>query len=174
MAGGLSFVMSWDANSGLRPLLRWPPEERKGAANIGTDGSVLVWSYGVGRGPSTDYRDYEHVYLMTAPFTTDPAVLRSTARTVVEEVDGWLGGAKEAYTVGCGYAVRVAQSHAQLVVVRLSDGATWVFPKLAAPLYWDYSVGATCEHIYALVEDPDIRSAHIVRIPIDSLGPPTR
>jgi hypothetical protein len=44
-------IMAYDEVLGLHPLVRWYGDASKGAVNLGTDGTHLVWTYGEGKPP---------------------------------------------------------------------------------------------------------------------------
>lgn len=169
---GMSAYMVWGRDNGLRPLIRDNIADN-GAAAMGYDGQQLVWTSGVGRPPGyTVAQMYAHdkYYLMTAPFSTDAATLAATSRVVAEEVAGSIYDFERRWRAACGYAAHL-NYNSQLTVHRLSDGATWVVPKLPNPVFWSEVVGVTCTEILAsaYVVFPE---QELLRIPITSLGEP--
>ncbi len=168
-AGGNSGIVSWTPEDGPRNLLRWPGDDSRGASNLGTDGEVMVWTYGEGKPPGGWYHDYASFSIMTAPFTTDPAQLEATSRRVRAEIGGQLVGRSESWKVGCGFAARGAFRANGLVVVRLADGAAWFLPTVSG-LSWGETLGVTCEEIFTIAQTP--RGDLVARVKIDSLGAP--
>ncbi len=150
----------WDPTHGARPFIRWVGDFTKGAADLGTDGIDMVWTYGEGKQPADTMYPVRSV--MTAPYTTDPAAvvakrLRSSPFT---------GVGNFTWTVGCGHAANVAAAN-DVLVIRLSDGFSWSLP--TAP---DFNVtaalGFTCEEIFVRGSVGGIDT--LARIRLDSLG----
>ncbi len=169
-------VMVWDADNGLRPLIRWYGDGSQGAGNFTTDGKNMVWTYvqGADHGDGT----YDTMSVMTAPYTADGAQALATMRRVRSDVKGF---DPYPWAVGCGYAARSATVPAlgnnALYIVRLSDGVSWLLPdKLDLPsLHWSIPLGATCGELFTTVdtEDGTTHTITIARIRLDSLGPGT-
>ena len=135
-----------------------------------------------GRRAEPEYRvaDYDHYYVMTAPFTTDPAVVAAQSRTVREEHDGSFHPDAR-YRVGCGFAAHVTENH-DLVVVRLADGAEWVVKRLPPPDRdsWGFVdvLAVTCDEVFVYLDSnegfyPNTETESVARIRIDSLGTPS-
>ncbi len=117
-------IAVWTTSLGAAPFLPRssdPPQSRVG--NFVTDGTEMAWLSRV-QGPDGE-DDLSTMELWTAPFTTDPKELESTARRVVAfpyGIDVF------PLALGCGYVAGVNHNHAQpvgpnVVVVRLRDGA---------------------------------------------------
>ena len=177
--GGKRGIMSWNPEHGLRPFLRRYGDRLENTSNFGTDGKDMVWTLARRAEPQTNYQ-FDEYYLMTAPFTTDPAVVASQARVVRKEHDGSLHPNCE-YRVGCGYAVHITM-RSDLVVTRLSDGAQWIVERFQPPErdYWSFGkvIGVTCDDVFVLLSSregfyPDTHTSSIARIRIDSLGEPS-
>ena len=167
---GYSGIMSWNIVDGARPLLRWYGDWTRGAGMFGTDGTDMVWEYCEGKEPWQDSSAYQDCSIMTAPYTTDPAVAQAKARRLRSDPGGfWV----YPYAVGCGYAARpVSINGNDLLVVRLSDGVSWILYGGADPQQFSYGhpIGISCEDVYVtalLVPEPK----QILRIPLASLGP---
>jgi hypothetical protein len=152
-------IMVWTEQAGARAFRRWVGDPTRGAGSFGTDGVDMVWLQGEGKDPNSG--NYPTLDVMTAPFTTDPALLqprrlRSHNYDAMDSLP---------FKVGCGYAVG---SGTQVSVVRLSDGYAWYLPH-TTPMDFGIPVGATCEDVFvAGVFDGDV---NVARIRIDSLGP---
>ncbi len=164
-------TMSWNPDAGLRPLLRWYQDTTHGSGNLGTDGTDMVWTQiqgtaacsGAG-GPTPE--------TWTAPYTTDPSVLKTTARKL--RSDGVVIGPYP-YAVGFGYAALTGITGSPpvtaLVVVRLSDGYRWVLSSGSDQSPgWSTPIGITLEELFVPAFTPDMQGT-VVRIQLDSLGP---
>lgn len=167
-------VMSWSPGAGLRPLLRRYSDFHYAAGNFGTDGQVMVWTQSEGPGACTN--DGPNPEVLTAPYTTDPEVLKSTAHRIRKDVRGM---SPDRYAVGSGYAARHdcfgTPSTNALFIVRLADGYAWTIPgndDLENFLYWSETIGFTDEELFVMAGTPDMNGT-IVRIRLDSLGPGT-
>jgi hypothetical protein len=170
--GGVSYVMSFNPTDGTRPLLRWQGDYTRGASNFGTDGHDMVWTYGEGRPPGGWYHEYASYSTMTAPYSTDPAVVQATARKLRSEPNGQLVGTDERWVVGCGYAAHHARRANLLMIARLSDGAMWAIPDPQVGAYmWGATLGVTCDEVFVGVFFRP-NGGTIARIRLDSLGPP--
>jgi hypothetical protein len=176
---GYSGVMSWNQLDGARPLLRWYGDWTRGAGNFRTDGKDMVWTYGEGKAPQDKYKYiYPKLSVMTAPYTSDPAVAQAKARRLRSDLSAF---SVWPYGVGCGHAVRVAGiaedggGRIVLLIVRLSDGASWVVKDAPVPDQHGFlpamAIGASCDHVYFDGESKEQLSS-IFRIRLDSLGPP--
>ncbi|MBK8997934.1 MAG: hypothetical protein IPM35_19595 [Myxococcales bacterium] len=71
-------VVAWTQASGRQTLIRWLGDYTQGAGNFNTDGTDMVWTYGEGKAP--DDWEYPKRSIMTAPFTTDPAVRKANEK----------------------------------------------------------------------------------------------
>jgi hypothetical protein len=150
----------WDPIHGARTFIRWVGDYTKGAADLGTDGVDLVWTYGEGKLPSDIA--YPVRSIMTAPYTTDPAAV--VARRL--RSSPFQGVGNFTWVVGCGHAANVAAAN-DVLVVRLSDGVSWILPT-AFDLNVTAALGFTCDEIFvrATVGETDT----LARIRLDSLG----
>jgi hypothetical protein len=137
------------------------------AADLGTDGTDLVWTEGAG-GWSSGLPTV--VNIMTAPFTTDPAKLKPR-RLRSEQTYGF---GTTPFVVGCGYAMRGIT--VAMRIVRLSDGVSWRLDK-TANWTWETAVAINCTEAFIdVIELPAGRRGKtdgggLVRIRLDSLGP---
>lgn len=152
----------WDPEGGTRPFIRFLGDFTRGASNLGTDGVELVWSYGEGKAP--DDWAYPVRSIMTAPFTTDPGVLQ--ARRLRSDPNDQFGGSE--WQVGCGYAAHEAGVN-NVIVVRLSDGVSWLVPTVYPDQVLGTAIGVTCEDVIILGNL--LGKTNIVRVRLDSLGP---
>lgn len=161
-------VVGWTSASGQENLIRWLGDYTQGAGNFNTDGTDMVWTYGEGKGPNDE--TYPKRSIMTAPFTTDPAVRAASQkrlRSDPAQLDVF------PYGVGCGRAARsyYTADSTELLVVRLSDGVSWIVkaPPTSSGVQFMSVLGVTCEDVFVKVQFPDEANA-IVRIRLDSLG----
>ena len=168
---GYRGVMSWIPGAGLRPLLRWFGDTTQGAGNFATDGKDMVWTYGKNK-PAGSSQEYPVRDIMTAPFTTDPDVVKTTAKRLRSDPDQM---SPYPYGIGCGYAGRQFYSGTSNdgLLVRLSDGVSWIIDAPDSPP-GDYQflgvLGFTCEELFATFQFQD-DAVSIIRIKLDSLGP---
>jgi len=163
-------VVSWNLDQGVQPLLRWPGDHTRAASLLGTDGKDMVWWYGEGKNLGETVFPKRSV--MTAPYTTDPAVIQTTAKRLRSDPAGLDYPAT--WAVGCGYAARagfVDGLNWELSVVRIQDGASWILPgTIDGTSIWAYAMGVTCDEVFVLWGSQGIQN--IVRLRLDSLGPP--
>ncbi len=173
-SGARCGVMSWNVEHGSRPLLRWYGDTTHGAGNFGADGTDMVWTYSTGaKACNTDPPNPE---VWTAPYTTDPAVVSSSAHRLRADVRGM---SPNPYAVGFGYAMRPIDfgdpPTNALFVVRLSDGVGWPIPGTpdGTRLSWTTALGFTQTELFvaANMQNNGIVAQTIVRIRLDSLGP---
>lgn len=162
-------VVAWTQASGQQNLIRWLGDYTQGAGNFNTDGTDMVWTYGEGKAP--DDWEYPKRSIMTATFTTDPAVRKATEKRLRSD-PGQLSVFP--FGIGCGYAAREysTSDSTELLVVRLSDGLSWIVkaPPFSSGVQFMSVLGLTCEEVFVKVQFPDEVNA-IVRIRLDSLGP---
>lgn len=173
VGGGVSSgVMVWNEDNGSKPLVRYPGDTTRAAANLGTDGTDLVWTYGEGPVPETATWTRS---VFTAPHSTDPDTVASTARRLRSDPGTFM---VTGFAVGCGYAARqfyqanAEGNSANLLIVRLSDGVSWIveMPPTSEAALFATALGFTCEEVFTRAQFPD-ESVTIVRIRLDSLGP---
>jgi hypothetical protein len=174
--GGLHIcgIMSWNADKGLQPFLRWYGDTTRGASNFGTDGKDMVWTYSEGaKACDTDPPKPE---VWTAPYTIDPAEVKAKGKRVRSDVRGQTS---KPYEVGFGFAVRTTSFGSPMsngmFVVRLSDGFSWVVPGApndADSLSWGPPLGVTQDEVFTVGSMKD-SGISIYRIRLDSLGPGT-
>lgn len=170
--GGLTKhgVVSWTEASGQQSLIRWLGDYTQGAGNFNTDGTDMVWSYGKDKAPNA--WEYPNISIMTAPFTTDPAVRKATEKRLRSD-PGQLGVTP--FGMGCGHASRTfydkTTDTVDLLVVRLSNGVSWVVksPPISTGVKFIDALGTSCDDVFAQVQFPDEANA-IVRIPLSALG----
>lgn len=161
-------IMAYDPVQKTHALIRWYGDAKQGAYNVGTDGKDLVWTYG------QDHPAGEGTYptrsIWTSPFTTDPKQiqgkrLRSDPQSAFDVN----------FVVGCGYAAHALHKADGLLVVRLSDGVSWILPNYPDTLSWQDAIGMTCEEVFATVSVVPIPGNGVVysiaRVRLDSLGP---
>lgn len=163
-------IMSWNPVDGARPLVRWFGDWTQAAGNFATDGKDMVWEYGKDQDPNGP--NYLTRSIMTAPYTTDPALAQSTARRLRSDPGSF---AVFPYVVGCGHAVRkVSITGNDLLIVRLSDGVSWTLYGDTAANQYAFSymqpVGVTCNDIFVTAQVPP-EPRQILRIPLSALGP---
>ncbi|MBK9001971.1 MAG: hypothetical protein IPM35_40115 [Myxococcales bacterium] len=161
-------VVAWTQVSGQQNLIRWLGDYTQGAGNFNTDGTDMVWTYGEGKAP--DDWEYPKRSIMTAPFTTDPAVRKAKEKRLRSD-PGQLSVFP--FGIGCGYAAREYSTtdSTELLVVRLSDGLSWIVkaPPFSSGVQFMSVLGLTCDEVFVKVQFPDEVNA-IVRIRLDSLG----
>jgi hypothetical protein len=159
-------INSWNPVDGARPFIRYLGDGTRGAANLGTDGTTLVWSYGEGKKPMDDLTKFPVRSIMTAPFTTDPSKL--APKRLRSDPNIYMSGGT--FRVACGYAANGGKAASQpLVVVRLKDGVSWVVPPTQPGFVFLEVLGITCDHVYAFMHLGG--RYNIARIRLDSLGP---
>lgn len=173
-AGNLTLcgVMSWNPNDGVRPLLRRYSDSTWAAGTFGTDGKDMVWTQS--QGANACNNDGPNPEVWTAPYTTDPVVLKATARRVRADVRGM---SPDGYAVGFGYAARCdgfgSPQTPSLSIVRLSDGYRWTVPgNNTQTLHWNQPLGLTDQEVLVTGVMANAGST-IFRIRLDSLGPGT-
>ncbi len=154
----------WDPVNGARPFIRWPGDTTKGAADFGTDGADMVWSYGEGQIPNQEF-GYEVQSIMTAKFTTDPAAVVAKR---LRSFQGRVG--MYPFQVGCGYAA-VQGNLYDLWIVRLSDSVAWhvTGPGGGVNALDGGPIGVTCDDVFVLGHFGG--QSNIARFRISSLGP---
>ncbi len=168
-------VMIYDDAKGLRPLIGQYGNLEEGDYNHGTDGNFIVWTHGSGH-PTDTESIYPTRSIMVSPFTTDPSQIQP--RRLRSDPNQ---AADDNFVVGCGYAARSAPGRDGLLVVRLSDGWSWVIPSNDTPgarWLWAYPIGMTCDEIFAVYADteqigdasPPPLVPNIARVRLDSLG----
>lgn len=162
-------VVAWTEATGQQNLIRWLGDYTQGAGNFNTDGMHMIWTHAEGKAPNDE--SYPKRSIMTAPFTTDPAVRKATEKRLRSD-PGQLSVSP--FGIGCGYAAREYYTidSTELLVVRLSDGVSWIVkaPPFSTGVQFMSVLGLTCEDVFAQVQFPDEVNA-IVRIRLDSLGP---
>ncbi len=159
----VSGINSWNFADGARPFIRYIGDGTRGAGNLGTDGTSLVWSYAEGKKPSETA--YPVRAIMTAPFTTDPAKLAS--KRLRSDPSNSIAG--QPFHVACGRAAHGGKLQ-PVVVVNVKDGTSWEIPEQPNPnFYLSTVIGLSCDHVYLLGAFG--QRYNIARIRLDSLGP---
>lgn len=169
-------IHAWTEAGGTVALVDYPGDHTKAVNGFATDGVDMVWTLGEGAyvsgGPGWDKSS-----IMTAPFSTDPAAVAKTSRRLRSDPGPFT---PYRFAIGCGYAARQvvrqetssSPSTKDLLVVRLSDGASWFVampPVTQGAGFTSYSLGITCDEVFATAHFDD-ESFTIVRIRLDSLG----
>lgn len=153
-------IMAFDKVNGVHPLVRWYGDKTKGAGNIGTDGKLLVWTFGEGKGPGDD--KYPTRSIMVAPYTTNQLALQpKRLRSDLGVLD------LDPFVVGHGYAGHHAYGPQSLLIVRLADGVSWIIPA-SETWWWNRVLGFTKDEVFVSIIWP---APNIARIRLDSLGP---
>ncbi|MCA9586570.1 MAG: hypothetical protein KC657_14535 [Myxococcales bacterium] len=149
------------AGAPMKDLIVGGPDFTHDVADIGTDGTDLVWMDGRGRTSPTG--PYDTYTVMTSPFATQPSQL--VERRLRSEEGPAFGSAP--FVVGCGHAART-NLHTRLV--RLSDGVSWLLNgDPAKPWRFITPLAITCTELFATVNDGGV--VGVARIRLDSLGP---
>jgi len=167
-------VAIWTEKDGTRPLILWPANTRT-VHHFDTDGKNHVWTEAEGWNNSTTTFAQSDVFV--APYTLDQAKVTQTRKKLTKDLNVLSG---TPWKVGCGYAARKLAASTplsnSLMVVRLSDGTSWLLPGGDPSQPWRYdflnAFGITCTHIYTTVALPS-GAPTIARIRLDSLGPGT-
>jgi hypothetical protein len=168
-------IMAYDPIQKTHALIRWYGDQNQGAYNVGTDGKDLVWTHGEVHPPPGVSIAYEKRSIYTSPFSTDasnllPKRLRSDLQTAYDVN----------FAVGCGYAAHQLQKPDGLLIVRLSDGVSWVLPNDLnsdddGGWLWSTAIGVTCDEVFAtaaVVAAPGAKLVYtIARVKLDTLGP---
>lgn len=173
--GAVSAVMVWKETEGVQSLVRYPGDPTRAAANFGTDGADMVWTYGEGQGTETLKWTRS---IMTAPLSTNPDTVANTARRLRSDPGQFM---VDGFVVGCGHAARQVsdtnyaepeKSTQDLLIVRLADGVSWrvKMPPLSEGAGFMSALGLTCDEVFANAHFTGTPGA-IVRIRLDSLGP---
>ena len=150
-------------------MISYGPDTSRAAASFGADEKDMVWVEGRDRPPTES--TYPTQSIMTAPLTADPEAVEP------RRLRSWQGvsitGGHPA--VGCGYAAfmhGVADITEQLLIVRLSDGVSWVLRNPdGRPWAWGDPLAVTCEEVFARTSSSSHANQGIRRIRLDSLGP---
>jgi hypothetical protein len=151
---------------GTRDFLSFGADTTRGVSAFGADSTDMAWVQGSER---TSGAEFPKLEMMAARYTSDPAAI--TARRVRSlpapaRLDAY------GFVVGCGYAARPvtvnrdAAVGMDLMLVRLSDGRTWMLPG-DGPMRWYRPLAITCSEIFAWVG----RAGVIARLRLDSIGP---
>ncbi len=153
----------YDPAGGARPFIRFLGDSTKGAMDLGTDGTNMVWTYGEGvmQGNSFPVRS-----VTTAPFTTDAKVVAASQMRLRSAPEPCIGC--DQWLVGCGYAAHNGDAN-NVIVVRLSDGWSWFVPtSLTQSL--ERPVGIDCQDVFIFAELGQPQQFNIARVRLDSLG----
>jgi hypothetical protein len=152
----------WDAGRGARPLIDFGDDASRGAADLGTDGTHLVWTQARGKAPAAAL--YPERSIMTARFTGDGSAL--SPRRLRSQPYPALG--VHSFVVGCGYAAHAADANTTLLV-RLADGVSWRLPSRWPDFLPQRPLGLTCRDLFVLGRYG--ARANIARFDLDALGP---
>lgn len=161
-------IWAYDDQRGTHPLISFVGDGTRGAANVGSDGKDMVWTYGEGKTPPYAFGLYPTVSIMTAPFTTDPAALRP--RRLRSDMNLGIGTKEIQFAVGCGFAGRMLADQ-RVEIVRIEDGGAWVLDRHDL---WEYGpvLGFTCEEVFVTAFDHEEKTPNVARISLASLGEP--
>jgi hypothetical protein len=167
-------VAIWTEAEGTKPLILWPANTRT-VHHFDTDGKHHVWTEAEGWNNSTT--TFAQADVFVAPYTLDQAKVTQTRKKLTKDLNVLSG---TPWKVGCGYAARKLAASTplsnSLMVVRLSDGTSWLLPGGDPSQPWRYdflnAFGITCTHVYTTVALPS-GAPTIARIRLDSLGPGT-
>ncbi len=166
-------VLRWTEQDGTRELVGFGNDLTKGAGYPGSDGKDLVWVQGEGLGPEDS--DFPVQSIMTSPFSTDPSKIQPR-RLRKWEPSGTIGTPVMPPAVGCGRAAFRYSYGAPdprdegLLIVRLSDGQSWILPNPVAPGGgWGPAIALTCDEVFAMYGGGGLMT--ILRVRLDSLGP---
>ena len=160
----------------VKDLLSFGDDFTKGVADLGTDGTNLVWLEGTNRpAPSGVFPD---VTAYVAPYTTDPTQI--VKRALRSDLSGYPFGTST-FIVGCGYAARATELkrdggfESGTLVIRLSDGYAWHLPDGPGVDWgWRTALAITCDEIFVTGRAPSaVPRVNVAHVRIDSLGTPT-
>lgn len=161
----------WTPDGGSRDFLGTGANLNFGAADLGTDGTSMVWVEGTGRASPSDV--FATVTAKTAPHTTDSSQI--VPRALRSDLSGY-GFSTSPFKVGCGHAarhtniIRDSGSTTGIQVIRLADGYdAHLVNELGAMWLWTYPLAVTCDEL--LVAGYDSSGYNAVRVPLTSLGP---
>lgn len=165
-------------DGGVKDFLTFGDDWSKGAADLGTDGTDLVWIEGSERASSTV--PFPKVSAVTAPFTTDPAQVLASRRVLRSDLTGSPFGTAP-FVVGCGYAARFTSfpgGETGSLLVRLSDGQAWnMSSPRGADWAWGVPLAVTCDELILKVGQRPAPGEklryNVARVRLDSLGPGT-
>ena len=145
-AGREGAVGRWTPDGGAIDFIRYGSDPNHPAADLGTDGTDMVWLEG--HGDATDAGPYTSVDYWTAPYVSDPSAL-APRRLRSETTTAILG---TPIAVGCGYAAYAPAGFVNgLRVVRLSDGWSWFLPNVTG-WYWSQALALSCSEVFASVQ----------------------
>jgi hypothetical protein len=151
---------------GTRDFLSFGADTTRGVSAFGADSADMAWVQGSER---TSGAEFPKLEMMAARYTSDPAAItgrRVRSLPAPARLDAY------GFVVGCGYAARPvtvnrdAAVGMDLMLVRLSDGRTWMLPG-DGPMRWYRPLAITCSEIFAWVG----RAGVIARLRLDSIGP---
>lgn len=175
---GINKQKVWTRAGGVKDFLAFGSDVAQGAADLGTDGTTLVWLEGTGRTSGTGV--YPSVAAYAAPFTTTAALVQK--RLLRSDLSGYSFGVRP-FVVGCGYAARTGfvkegpGEKGGTMLIRLADGHMWLLPSGPALEWsWQKPLAVTCDEVFVLIQSTvtaaqPVRQT-IARVRIDSLGAP--
>src|SRR5262249_14358079 len=137
----------WTAAGGTKDFLTFGSDRSRGAADLGTDGTDLVWIEGSERQTTMDA--FPKVVAATAPFTRDPTQIQRP--DLRGDLTSYPFGTSP-WVVGCGYAARDTTMtydggyQGGTLLVRLSDGYAWHLPSGSGLRWsWDRPLAVSCD-----------------------------
>ena len=170
-------LLRWTEQDGTQVLVGFGDDDSRGAAYPGSDGIDLVWIQGEDRGPTE--HDFSKRWIMTSKFSTNPAEIKP--RRLIPWGLRFIGATSGDIPppVGCGYAVYEGEGgdlypgQAGLIIVRLSDGVSWLVPSVSGvpPDGWSAPIAITCDEVFSRYKGGYLET--IRRVRLDSLGPGT-
>ncbi len=158
-------VGRWTPDAGAIDFINYGFDPNHGAADLGTDGTDMVWFDETG---IDDAGAHAAMAYFTSPYAADPAKL--VPRRLRSEIPNTNVGTPIA--VGCGYAAFAAPAFVSgLRIVRLSDGWSWFLPNNPS-WYWTQALALTCSEVFVriYIAGPITTMA---RVALSQLGPGT-
>ena len=170
-------VLRWTEKDGTKTLIGFGNDYSRGAGHPGSDGVDLVWLQGEDRVPSE--HNFPKRWIMTSKFSTDPTQIKP--RRLIPWAPSLIGTTTGDLPppVGCGYAVYdglggdLHPGQSGLIIVRISDGVSWMVPSVSKvpPDGWSAPIAITCNEVFSRYKGGFLET--IRRVRLDSLGPGT-
>jgi hypothetical protein len=160
----------WDVDSGAVDFINYGFDPNHAAGCLGTDGKDMVWMEGHGAAPdggafwmTADY--------WTSPFTSSSAQL--TPHRLRSASPNSVGNTTIA--VGCGYAATV--DYGVMKIVRISDGAAWLFPNATNAYGWAWvdALAVNCTEAFFRIQYGAVTTSvvgTVARVDLSKLGTP--